>query len=53
VVAPSSRKELETIYPTDFTLRTAPDLLEQHGDPWAGILSAKQDLAELLEARTA
>jgi bifunctional non-homologous end joining protein LigD len=35
--------ELEQIYPTDFTLRTVPDLLES-GDPWDGILDAKQDL---------
>jgi bifunctional non-homologous end joining protein LigD len=53
VSMPVSWEELERIYPTDFTLRTAPELLQQRGDPWAGILSAKQDLAELLEARTA
>jgi DNA primase len=41
--------ELESVYPTDFTLRTVPDLLEERGDPWADILSAKQDLTELLE----
>lgn len=44
---------LENIYPTDFTLRTVPQLLEEQGDPWAGILSAKQDLGALLEQRTA
>jgi DNA primase len=45
--------QLDSIYPTDFTLRTVPDLLEEHGDPWADILSAKQDLAELLGSREA
>ena len=30
--------------PTDFTLHTVPDRLEAEGDPWAGILDAKQDL---------
>ncbi|MGH9893593.1 MAG: DNA ligase D, partial [bacterium] len=44
---------LQGIYPTDFTLGTAPDLLGSQGDPWAGILSAKQDLGQLLEQRTA
>ena len=53
VSMPVDWDRLEQIYPTDFTLRTAPDLLEEHGDPWSGILSAKQDLAQLLEARTA
>jgi bifunctional non-homologous end joining protein LigD len=53
VSMPLDWKQLEKIYPTDFTLRTAPDLLEERGDPWAGILSAKQDLGELLEERTA
>jgi bifunctional non-homologous end joining protein LigD len=43
--------QLEKIYPTDFTLRTVPDILERHDDPWADILSAKQDLGALLEQR--
>jgi DNA primase len=46
-------EELEKAYPTDFTLRTAPALLEKRGDPWAGILSAKQDLSAMLEQKTA
>jgi bifunctional non-homologous end joining protein LigD len=53
VSMPLDWEQLEKIYPTDFTLRTVPDQLEERGDPWAGILSAKQDLAELLEERTA
>ena len=53
VSMPVTWEELDEIYPTDFTLRTAPDLLEERGDSWAGILSAKQNLAELLEERTA
>jgi bifunctional non-homologous end joining protein LigD len=43
VSMPVGWDELEQIYPTDFTLRTVPDLLES-GDPWDGILDAKQDL---------
>jgi len=49
VSMPVDWDELESVYPTDFTLRTVPDLLEERGDPWADILSAKQDLTELPE----
>ena len=48
VSMPVSWEELESIYPTDFTVRTAPDRLESGGDPWAGILQAKQDLGAIL-----
>jgi bifunctional non-homologous end joining protein LigD len=44
---------LERVYPTDFTLRTAPDILQSEGDPWADILATKQDLGELLETGAA
>lgn len=53
VSMPVDWDDLGRIYPTDFTLRTAPDVLESEGDPWADILAAKQDLAGLLETRTA
>jgi bifunctional non-homologous end joining protein LigD len=36
------------VFPTDFTILTAPERLRQVGDLWAGILEAKQDLAGLL-----
>jgi DNA primase len=49
VSMPVEWDELESVYPTDFTLRRVPELLEERGDPWADILSAKQDLTELLE----
>jgi bifunctional non-homologous end joining protein LigD len=45
---PVTWEQLESVYPTDFTLRTVPDILEEQGDPWADILSSKQDLAALL-----
>jgi bifunctional non-homologous end joining protein LigD len=45
VATPLGWDELESVYPTDFTIRTVPDRLEQRGDPWAGILDAKEDLA--------
>jgi len=51
VATPVSWEELESIYPTDFTLRTVPERLEAGGDPWAGIFEAKQDLAAALDGR--
>lgn len=53
VSMPVDWDDLERVYPTDFTLRTVPGILAAGGDPWAGILSAKQDLVGLLETRTA
>jgi bifunctional non-homologous end joining protein LigD len=53
VSMPLDWDQLERVYPTDFTLRTVPGILEEQGDPWAGILSAKQDLAQLVEQRSA
>jgi DNA primase len=51
--APAGWDELEEIYPTDLTLDTVPDRLESAGDPWAGMLEARQDLAEVLGLRRA
>ena len=42
--------ELETIYPTDFTIETVPDRVEKLGDLWAEILQSKHDLHRLLDA---
>ncbi|HZN98581.1 MAG TPA: hypothetical protein VFB61_12690 [Gemmatimonadales bacterium] len=53
VSMPVQWDELERIYPTDFTLRTVPGILEQQGDPWADILTSKQDLGAMLEQRSA
>jgi bifunctional non-homologous end joining protein LigD len=50
---PVEWEQLEEVYPTDFTIRTVPDILEQQGDPWADILTSKQDLAQLLGERSA
>ena len=50
VSTPVRWEELESVYPTDFTLRTVPDRLERGGDPWAGILDRKQDLGAVLAA---
>jgi bifunctional non-homologous end joining protein LigD len=48
VSTPLTWKALETAYPTDFTLETVPDIVAADGDPWAGILAAKCDLAAVL-----
>jgi DNA primase len=53
VSAPVRWDEIESVYPTDFTLRTVPDRLEEGGDPWAGILTSKQDLAAVLDTMNA
>jgi bifunctional non-homologous end joining protein LigD len=46
-------EELEKVYPTEFTLLTLPERLEKYGDPWAGILDAKQDLRAALHREAA
>ncbi len=46
-------EELKEIYPTNFTLLTMPEHLEHHGDPWAGILDAKQSLSRVLARKAA
>ena len=53
VSMPLGWDEIETVYPTDFTLHTVPDRLEQDGDAWAGMLEARQDIAQLVGAETA
>jgi bifunctional non-homologous end joining protein LigD len=48
VSTPVRWEELERVYPTDLTLRSVPERLETGGDPWEGILEAKQDLGGIL-----
>ncbi len=43
--------ELDRVFPTDFTILTAPERVAQTGDLWAHILDAKHDLAALTGAR--
>jgi bifunctional non-homologous end joining protein LigD len=50
VSMPVRWEEIESVYPTDFTLRTVPDRLEREGDAWQGIFEAKQDLHAALGA---
>lgn len=48
VSMPLTWVEIGRAYPTDFTIRTAPDRVRKHGDLWAGLLEAKRDLREML-----
>lgn len=41
--------ELDAVYPTDFTIRTALARIAAAGDPWADILAHKHDLRALIE----
>jgi len=47
VSMPLNWDEIEEIYPTDFTIFSAPKRLAKLGDLWASILEAKGDLAGL------
>ena len=49
VSMPLRWEEVGRIYPTDLTMLTAPDRLEQVGDLWEHILDAKHDLQALLQ----
>ncbi|HZP25876.1 MAG TPA: non-homologous end-joining DNA ligase [Dehalococcoidia bacterium] len=49
VSMPLRWNELGKVYPTDFTILTAPQRLAELGDLWSGILDAKQDVHRLLE----
>lgn len=53
VSMPINWEQLEKIYPTDFTLRTVPDILDEDGDPWADILDSKHDLTALVKQENA
>jgi len=53
VSTPLSWDEVGSIYPTDFTIQTVPERLEEVGDLWAGILDAKVDLTGLLDGAVA
>lgn len=48
---PVSWDELNTIYPTDFTIFTVPDRLAKIGDMWSGILDARRDLSQILKGK--
>ena len=48
VSTPLNWDELNSIYPTDFTMRSLPERLAVRGDLWSDILSHKHDLMAIL-----
>ena len=42
-------QDLSSIYPTDFTILNASDIVKKSGDPWKEILQKKQDIKKILE----
>ena len=50
VSTPLRWDELNEVYPTDFTIDTVPERVDELGDLWAGMLDAKHDLRRLLES---
>jgi DNA ligase D-like protein (predicted polymerase) len=53
VSTPLSWDQLDTIDPERLTIRTVPDLVARHGDPWAAIADHPQSLEPLLELAAA
>ena len=49
VSTPLTWDQLPSVRPSDFTVRTVPGLLAEHGDPHAGIDDASFDLTPVLE----
>ncbi len=49
VSAPISWDALADIDPNELTVRTVPDRIAQHGDPWAEMYNDHQDIAVLVE----
>lgn len=48
VSMPLDWDELDSVYPTDFTVDTVPEILAKRGDRWKDILENKNDLMSLL-----
>jgi len=48
VSMPIDWKNIDEVYPTDFTITNAPDLIRKRSDTWYAILSDKQDIGKLI-----
>jgi DNA primase len=42
-------EDLSGIFPTDFTIVNAHEIIKKSGDSWKGILLSKQDINKQLE----
>ena len=42
-------KDLSDLFPTDFTILNAFDIVKKSGDSWKEILQQKQDINKILE----
>ncbi len=49
VSTPLAWDEIDTVEPEELTIRTVPDIVRRHGDPWAGIEDEPQSLQPLLD----
>jgi len=51
VSTPLLWEEVGKVYPTDFTILTAPDRFTKLGDIWSGIFTVRQDLKSMLKQK--
>jgi DNA ligase D len=49
VSTPLAWDEIDTVEPEELTIRTVPEIVRRHGDPWAGIEDEPQSLQPLLD----
>jgi bifunctional non-homologous end joining protein LigD len=45
---PLNWKKLDSILPTDFTISSVPQLVSKDNDIWAGVLTEKQNIGEII-----
>jgi bifunctional non-homologous end joining protein LigD len=48
VSMPVQWKKLDSIFPTDFTILSAPEMVRKNDDYWQNVLSDKQDLRKII-----
>jgi DNA primase len=41
-------KKLDSSFPTDFTILSAPEIIRKNDDYWQNVLSDKQDLRKII-----
>lgn len=51
VSVPVRWDQLDDVYPTDFTMRTVPEMLRVQGDLWRDILDHKNDMRKMIERK--